>query len=168
MKWYLVQTRPREEFRAEENLMNQGYSVFLPTMSIQKISKKLVNIQKVPLFSRYLFIQLDQVNSNWYPIRSTRGVTQMVRFGLQSEPIEIPELVIENIRCLTQGATQPKALFAQNTKVVVLDGPFKSLEGYFQRMATESQGELRAHILIEMMGKVQRIKIEPQLIRETA
>lgn len=35
------------------------------------------------LFPGYLFIQLDQLNDNWHPIRSTRGVNQLVTFGKQ-------------------------------------------------------------------------------------
>jgi len=31
MKWHVIHTKVREEFRALENLQNQGFEVFLPT-----------------------------------------------------------------------------------------------------------------------------------------
>lgn len=37
--WYLVWTKPRQEQRAKEQLMNQGVEVFLPAVSTHRIKK---------------------------------------------------------------------------------------------------------------------------------
>jgi transcriptional antiterminator RfaH len=36
MKWHVIHTKGGEEFRALENLQNQGFEVFLPTFQVKK------------------------------------------------------------------------------------------------------------------------------------
>lgn len=74
-QWFVIQSKPCQE------LQKQGYEVFLPTIEIEKIiSEKRVQKEE-PLFSRYLFIQFNQSDSNWTSLRSTRGVSDLVCFG---------------------------------------------------------------------------------------
>jgi hypothetical protein len=40
MKWHVIHTKVREEFRALENLQAQGFEVFLPTCQVQKNSRE--------------------------------------------------------------------------------------------------------------------------------
>ncbi|MFH7611721.1 transcription termination/antitermination NusG family protein, partial [Pseudomonas syringae pv. tagetis] len=49
-----------------------------------------------PLFAGYLFIRMDQVQDNWYPIRSSRGVSRIVTFG--GQPVPVRDHLIEQIR----------------------------------------------------------------------
>ena len=80
-KWYLIKTKSKQENTAIINLENQGYTSYCP---IVKINKK-----NVVLFPGYLFIYLDKHNENWSPIRSTKGVINFVRFGLNLSLIHI-------------------------------------------------------------------------------
>ena len=42
-RWYLIQTKPRQEIRAQNNLKQQGYKVYCPMLSVEKIlSDKVV------------------------------------------------------------------------------------------------------------------------------
>jgi transcriptional antiterminator RfaH len=107
MKWHVIHTKVREEFRALENLQNQGFEVFLPTCQVQKKSQGKIKLATEPLFSRYLFIRLSDVSSNWFPIRSTRGVSQLLRFGQAAEPVVIPDPIVE---CLKQRCSQEEPL----------------------------------------------------------
>jgi len=68
MYWYVIHTKPKQELRAAQNLELQGYNIFLPTVPVQKLLKHIVHIIHEPLFARYLFIQLDQINSNWFQL----------------------------------------------------------------------------------------------------
>ena len=85
MHWYLVQTKPRQEQCALDNLQRQGYECYLPTLRAEKIRQGAVAVVAEPLFPRYLFIRLSQENSapSWAPIRSTKGVTRLVSFGVE-------------------------------------------------------------------------------------
>jgi transcriptional antiterminator RfaH len=158
MSWYVIHTKPRQEFRAKENLENQNFEVFLPTIKVQKIIKQDLSIIEEPLFSRYLFIQLDQVISNWFPIRSTKGVHQILRFGLNVEPVQVPESLINHLKDLSVGI-EPKALFNLGDTLEIINGPFRGLDGSFVELLTNPSGESRAFVLIDILGKLQKIQL---------
>ena len=168
MDWYVIHTKPREEFRAEENLQAQGFETFLPKIAVEKLRNQKVQVVLEPMFARYLFIALDQVASNWFPIKSTRGVHQMVRFGTNSEPIKVPDLLIESLKKLPPSHQEAKALFQEHDPIQLETGPFKGLNGYFQKMYTATSGEVRAMVLIDLLGKVQTLAVPIQSLKKYA
>ncbi len=91
--WYLIYTKPHKEQVARENLERQGYDTYLPMARIRRrrLGKGANRIE--PLFPRYLFIKLDTQTDNWSPIRSTLGVSNLVKFGMH--PSIVPEALIE-------------------------------------------------------------------------
>ena len=160
MNWYVIHTKPRQEFRAQENLQNQGFEVYLPTISKEVIRSKSLEARPEPLFARYLFIQLDQLHSNWYPIRSTRGVHQMLRFGMNTDPVKVPNELLELIKeqAKSFGQTTQK-IFELNEQVMIQEGPMKGLSGSFQEIQQQASGEIRAMVLIDLLGKLQKIQV---------
>jgi transcriptional antiterminator RfaH len=151
MKWHVIHTKVKEEFRALENLQAQGFEVFLPTCQVQKKSQGKIKLAIEPLFSRYIFIRLSDVSSNWFPIRSTRGVASLLRFGVTTEPVQIPDLIIDYLkqRC---------------AKEEPLHELFKGFTGFFEKIQSSSDGLTRALLLVEVLGSVQTLHIQlPQL-----
>jgi transcriptional antiterminator RfaH len=116
------------------------------------------------LFSRYLFIRLSDVTSNWFPIRSTRGVSQLLRFGTSTDPVEIPETIID---CLKQRCAKEEPLhelFHPGEIIEITQGPFRGLTGFFDKLQTLPDGLSRAMLLVEVLGSVQKLQIQlPQL-----
>jgi transcriptional antiterminator RfaH len=167
MHWYVIHTKPKQEFRAEQNLQQQGYETFLPTVEVQKIKSKNIVLQKEPLFARYLFIQLDEVISNWFPIKSTRGVHQILRFGINTEPVKVQNQLIESLKLLSMENQQPKSLFEEGHLLTITQGPFRGLEASFKKLYHEPSGEIRALILIDLLGKTQAIKLPLEVIKKT-
>jgi transcriptional antiterminator RfaH len=49
-------------------------------------------LKKEALFSRYLFVELNRTDSNWVPLRSTRGVSGLVRFGAMISSLSSDQL----------------------------------------------------------------------------
>ena len=86
--WYLIKTKPQQEVIATQNLTNQNFNVFFP--------KAVIKNKTTPLFPSYLFIKLDDKTQKWTPIRSTKGVSNFVRFGLSfaKAPNQIINLTI--------------------------------------------------------------------------
>ena len=164
MHWYLIHTKPRQEFRAQENLSAQGFEVFLPKIGVQKLKNKNLEIVHEPLFPRYLFICLDQVKSNWFPIKSTLGVHQIVRFGMGSDPAKVDPELIQILRMHEQKIAIPKSLFEAGELIRIKDGPLKGLEGHFQKLVQEPSGQTRALILLEMLGKLQPLRVPAGMI----
>jgi len=147
MKWHVIHTKVKEEFRALENLQAQGFEVFLPTCQVQKKSQGKIKLAIEPLFSRYIFIRLSDVSSNWFPIRSTRGVASLLRFGVTTEPVQIPDLIIDYLkqRC---------------AKEEPLHELFKGFTGFFEKIQSSSDGLTRALLLVEVLGSVQKLHIQ--------
>lgn len=164
MKWYVIHTKVRQEFRALENLQAQGFEVFLPTCQVQKKQQGKIKLATEPLFSRYLFIRLSDVSSNWFPIRSTRGVSQILRFGSSTEPVTLPDPIIN---CLIQRCVKEEPLhelFKYGELLEITQGPFRGLMGFFEKLQTLPDGLSRALLLVEILGSVQKLQIDlPQL-----
>lgn len=158
--WYLVQSKPRQEFRALSNLENQRYSCFLPTLKIEKVRRGRSEIVLEPLFSRYLFIQLDTVSSNWGRLHSTRGVAKLVAFGGRFATIS--ESVIGGLRQARLPIAAP--LFEAGDKVAIKSGAFTGIEGIFHM----SDGKARACVLIELISRPQILTFELDVLRKTA
>jgi transcriptional antiterminator RfaH len=149
--WYVVHTKPRQEPRALENLQNQGYECFLPMMQVEKLRNRRLQVLSEPMFSRYLFICLDDTTQNWSPIRSTLGVSNLVCFGHQ--PAKVP---LEFIQFLKETPAKAVArIFSPGDAIKIVDGPLSGLEGIYQ--AHDSQA--RAFVLVDMLGKPQRLQI---------
>ena len=162
MKWYVVHSKPRQEARAYENLLNQGFEVYLPTCKVQKLIKNKLSIEIEPMFSRYLFIRLDDVTSNWFPIRSTRGVAKLLQFGKETLPIIVPNQIIETIKeneVSEHDQENARTLFLPQESVEIKSGPFKGLIGFYQDLISNQSGEVRALLLIELLGKSQKLDI---------
>src|SRR5690349_22309924 len=96
LRWYLIHCKPREEKRALENLERQQFECFYPVRTRERLREGRLYRTCEALFPGYLFIHLDRLHDNWYPIRSTRGVSQIVRFN--EYPLPVRDALIEDMR----------------------------------------------------------------------
>ena len=156
-RWYAVCCKPRQEAIAEENLLRQGYHTYLPRIHNTRRRKgQWVNTIE-PLFPRYIFIRIDPTLHNTAPVRSTRGAIGLVRFG--GQPAEVPEQVIDTIRQRADATSgihhDSHPLFRAGEQIRLVDGPLAGMEGIF----AEEDAEKRAVVLLELLGKVNRIKV---------
>ena len=158
-QWYLLQTKFRQERKVARELEQQNINAFLPLYRSEKIIKGVRVTKEEPLFSGYLFIELDIKNSNWTSIRSTRGVSKFVEFG-EGASIVNP-LIIESLRNVESQPGEP--YLEAGEKVRVMDGAFKGLEAIYQA----ADGTSRSYILMELMQQDQFISIDNQLIEKT-
>lgn len=151
--WYVIQCKGGESFRAADHLANQGYAVFHPVLNAQRKRQGKLTTVAEPLFPYYLFIRLDQVISNWRPIRSTRGVLRLLTFG--NTPVAVPDALIETLQAQPNRKEGSHTYFSTGEKVTITDGPFKDLEAVFQRC----KGEERAIVLLNVLQRPQHIEL---------
>jgi transcriptional antiterminator RfaH len=169
--WFAIYTKPRQERIALENLERQGFRCFLPmalnpyqrfrvggasaATAAQRAARK-TGIE--PLFPRYLFLNATPSEQSLGPIRSTRGVSTLVRFG--TKLVEIPERVIRTIDNRKDPETGLVLLdpvpVQPGDKVEVFDGPLAGIQGIFQ----ERRGEARAVLLMNLLGRVSTIEVD--------
>jgi transcriptional antiterminator RfaH len=149
--WYAVHTKGRQESVAEENLSRQGYVVHLPLLRAPRRSRGRWREAVEPLFPGYLFVELDLALDNPAPIRSTRGVTGLVRFGGHARPM--PEGVVEHLVAAAQraddGAVRCEHLFAAGDRVEIVDGPLAGLRAVF----LAPSGDDRVRLLLDLLGR---------------
>lgn len=163
MQWYLVHTKPRQEQCALENLQRQGYECYLPTLLSEKLRQGKLVVVDEPLFPRYLFIKLGQDDSaqSWAPIRSTRGVSRLVSFGVQ--PAKVDERLVLQLQAKEAAKHgEPQRLFAAGQRVRLTEAPFADIEGIYLM----AEGERRAMVLIELMCKPVRVAVTPASLRQ--
>lgn len=156
-RWYLIQCKPRQDSRAEENLTRQAFKCYRPTQHIERILRGRRTTSVESLFPGYLFIQLDQLNDNWHPIRSTRGVNQLVTFGKQ--PIAVADELIEQLRKrlhnqLTETPRDSLAL-EPGDQVRITSGSYKELEAIF----LSHDGGERIVILLQLLHREHTLSV---------
>jgi transcriptional antiterminator RfaH len=150
--WHLIHTKPRQEKTACEQLERQGFTTYLPLIRQQGST----NQQIIPLFPRYLFIRLTAGLDDWTPIRSTRGVSSLVRVGMN--PAIISEHLIKAIqqRADCDGFHKPATKkLTKGDRIRLISGPFAEYEAIF----SEQRAENRAIILLNLIGKQNRIEV---------
>lgn len=154
-KWYLIKTKSRQEITAVTNLENQNYRVYCPWTSIDN--------KKQFLFPGYLFIEIDEKIQNWSPIRSTKGVMNFVRFGMNfaKVPDSLIDLIKENENS-TVNKIKKFSDFKQGDKVEISEGVFKNCLAIFHSIKSDE----RVLLFLNMMGQDQAINVSKKsLIR---
>lgn len=146
--WYLIQTKPRQESRAEENLRRQHFECYRPHKPRDVDGGK----PGEALFPGYLFIRLDRKLDNWYPIRSTRGVARVVSFG--GEPTAVRDELIEQLRQRV-GTTAETPEFQPGEPVKLNGGGFNDLEAIF----VSADGQKRSVILLNLLQREQKVRV---------
>lgn len=93
--WYLIYTKPTEEFRAMVNLERQNFTTYLPVL-MSPASCSCQGRQHNPLFPRYLFVEINHDTDDMSKITSTSGVSNLVKFGNQLATVD--PAVIDQVR----------------------------------------------------------------------
>ncbi|RAU16969.1 transcription/translation regulatory transformer protein RfaH [Nitrincola tibetensis] len=158
-EWYLVQCKPGETLRAQENLENQGYECYLPIHECEKIRNRKRVILQEPLFPGYLFIYLDKSMDNWQPIRSTRGVSRMVSFG--GYPLSVNHRIIFELKRRCSSIQMAKTL-EKGESIRITEGAFKEIEAIFESF----DGEERVVILLNVLHQQQKITLPVTSIKK--
>lgn len=147
--WYLVPSKPGQEEIAKINLKRQGYTACLPLCKLfrRRMGRRLAVIG--PLFPR-LFIQLESGVDDWRPIRSTKGVAALVRFG--TEPAVVLQALIGMLMARAGPGgihTLPDKALQPGERVRIRAGV---MEGYEAVLLTKSARD-RVILLLDSLGK---------------
>ena len=160
-RWYVIQCKRREEFRAREHLERQEFSCYLPTLAVEKRRNNRKIDAREPLFPGYVFIQLDDVSDNWHPIRSTRGVIRIVRFG--EHPLPVQDKIVEIIRQRLAGDPPRVPYLQPGERVVVTEGCFADLEAIF----VANDGDERVMLLMDILKSEQHLSFPAVNVRKS-
>ncbi len=160
MTWYVVYTKPKGETVAQENLLRQNYLVRLPL--VRKVVRRQVSLE--PLFPRYLFFKPSSERQSLSPVRSSVGVTSIVRFGMDLAVLSdqccnsIMNFALEQQQGGVDALLDVQGI-REGQKVLVNTGPFAGLEGLVSSVAKD-----RVMVLMSLLGKEQTLGFEPTQI----
>ena len=161
-KWYVVQTHPRAEVKAAENLHRQGFSTYLPRYLKRRRHARRVETVAAPLFPRYLFVAVDMATQRWRSIQSTIGIMQLVRNG--NEPAAIHARIIDALKSRENehGFIQldQRQAFRPGDKLRVIDGAFCDSFGSFEGMSDKE----RVTILLDLLGRKVRVRLDVEFV----
>lgn len=141
---------------AETNLVRQGYRVYLPYVQLSKRRQGRYQMVTEPMFPRYLFIYLNPLTDNWAPIRSTKGVTSLVRFG--GMPAKVPTQLIEFLMKNQESKPSSELVvpeFKQGESIQILDGVMAGYQGLFEAKS----GTKRVTVLLDIVGKAMKVEV---------
>jgi len=159
--WYLVQTKPRQELLAKNNLERQGYTVYLPLIQVKRRRRGKISHENGSMFPLYLFIHLREGTDNWAPVRSTLGVSKMVMFG--QIPARVPDNLIEILKCRVDAngvQILPERKLNTGDHVRITEGPF---EGYEAVIYAKTAGE-RTVLLLKAVENFLKVELDSHSI----
>jgi transcriptional antiterminator RfaH len=161
-RWYVVQTQVNGEAKAAQNLLRQGYEVYLPRYLKRRRHARKVDFTAKPLFPRYMFVAIDMATQRWRSIQSTFGVSRLVTNG--DDPAIVPEAVVHALKAREDEKgfvrIDSKPAFASGDKVRVLAGAFMDSAGLFSGLADHD----RVSILLDMLGRKVRVLIDADMV----
>lgn len=166
LNWYVLQTHPKQEERAAENLIAWNVETFVPRIRMSRRNEfnGAISYFPKPMFPRYIFARL-KINDLYHKIRFTRGVQCFVSFG--DYPTPIGDDVIEFIRSRqgTDGFIRLTDDFSQGDQVEIKDGPLRTVGGIFEREIKDSE---RVMILLQTVNYQAHVVVERDQLRKIA
>ena len=154
-RWYVALTKPRGEVQAQHHLERQGYLTVLP--GFQRTGQRWQ-----PLFPRYLFVTPSRADQSIAPIRSTIGVSPLVRFG--NTPASVGEDIVRALQGLAEEIQAVPVSVAKGLvvgeRVQFVSGALKGLEGLITANADQ-----RVMVLLELLGREVQVSADYQDIK---
>jgi transcriptional antiterminator RfaH len=161
-RWYVVQTQVNGEAKAAQNLLRQGFEIYLPRYLKRRRHARKVDFAAKPLFPRYLFVAIDVAAQRWRSIQSTQGVSRLVCHG--EEPAALPNGVLGALKAREDDRgfvrMEARAAFTPGDKVRVLAGAFMDSAGLFDGMGDHD----RVAILLDLLGRKVRVHLDVDMV----
>ena len=157
-RWYAVETKPRYEDRVALWVQQRTQApVFLPRFeSVHRQRDRKVH-RVEPLFPSYLFVQISAEPTQWYAVRWTPGVKDIVRMAGVVVPVPNEAIDVLKARCRERGYIPWESKLRPDSQVRIIDGPFAGLQGILEQPA--SGGE-RVRVLLNLMRTVVPVEVD--------
>ena len=163
--WYLAYTKPRSEHVAGSQLARQGYAVYVPQYKSLKRTPQGMVAHHSPLFPRYVFVRPGHPAQSIAPVRSTIGVSHVVRFGIT--PATVSDELVGALRSFEQqreaASLVELSVLRAGRRVAVCAGPLKGLEGL-----VSAKAGTRVTVLLEVLGRQTRVSLPEHQLESLA
>lgn len=155
-QWFAVQTRPRHEKKAAQEITSKGIVAFLPLVTERHHWSDRCKVVQTPLFSCYLFVALDPLLTNRIAVLSTPGVLGLV--GSNHQPTPIAQAEIDSVRAVLDSAAKftEHPFLKTGQRVRVRGGALDGVEG----VLVGRRGEGGLLVSVEAIQRSLLVRIE--------
>lgn len=140
LHWYVVQTKPREEERADDNLKAWKVETLAPRIKARRVNEFTNRCTFItrPLFPGYIFARFD-ASTSLHDINATRGIQRVVRFGEVLVPVDDQVIDMIRLRMAHDGFVHVGTEILPGRKFSIQDGPLSGLVGVLEREMKDSE-----------------------------
>jgi len=133
-KWYVLWTRSQQEHLVCEQLSENGFQLFLPTLDVWTRRNGTRRRATIPMFPGYLFLNHVMDKTSYIKINETRGLVKVL--GDRWDALaEVPEGDISTIQRIHQVGVSalPHPYLRVGEHVRIVRGPLGGVEGFLVR-----------------------------------
>jgi transcriptional antiterminator RfaH len=158
-RWAVLRSQARRETVAARAVNARGVETYVPWLPQLRHSEVAR-----PLFPGYLFAHISPESDELLRVRSAPGVSYVLpRAGT---PALLPESFVEAIRSHEDAVSSARRRgFSHGDRVLVTAGPFKWVEGLFDRSLS---GTGRVRILLNLVHRTVPVQIGAAELAHTA
>jgi transcriptional antiterminator NusG len=169
--WYTVHTYSGYENAVARNLKqrieslgmeDKIFDVIIPTEKKIKVTGGKRQTVEEKIYPGYILVDMVVDDDSWYVVRNTPRVTGFVGAGTTPVPLAQGEVDILFKRMSTDTAKH-KVDFTVGEPVIIVDGPFKELEGRIGEIDDE-KGKIK--VLVSMFGRETPVELDFLQIRK--
>jgi len=127
-RWYAAYTKPRNEKKVLDRLVNAGIEAYLPLQRSLKQWSDRKKMVEEPLFRSYIFVKIS--GADYYRVLNTNGIVRYITF--EGKAVPIPEKQIDLIKQLLEQNIEVESVqenIEPGTKVEVKFGSLMGLVG---------------------------------------
>lgn len=169
--WYAIHTYAGYENAVLRNLkqridsLGMGDKIFdvvVPTEKKIKIKAgKRVEVEE-KIYPGYVLVDMIVTEDSWYVVRNTPRVTGFVGSGVYPVPLS-PEEINHLFSRMNADTSKHAIDLEADDVVVVVDGPFKELEGKVEEVDTE-RGKVK--VMVSMFGRETPVELDFLQVRK--
>ena len=165
--WYAIHTYSGYENAVARNLRQRVESLGLTDKIFQVVvpTEKTIKIkggrrveEEEKVYPGYVLVDMLVDDQSWYVVRNTPRVTGFVGSGVNPVPLKQEEVdVLLGRMAATEGTTRHAIDVAPGDSVVIVDGPFKDLDGKVGEV-DEARGKVK--VLVAMFGRETPVELD--------
>ena len=156
-KWYAVHTRSRFEMKVFEGFSGKSIEAFVPRIQVMSRRKDRRKKILIPLLPGYVFVHFDMAPDAYWDIIKTTGVVRMVSF--RGEPVPARDEEVASLMILdgTDRTVHNRAYVETGDRVMIMEGPFKGLVGFYLRRKGQSD---KVVVSVDLLKRSLAVEIE--------
>jgi transcriptional antiterminator RfaH len=156
-KWLVAYTKPRQELVALQNLERQNFEAYLPRYKKFKNAETGPAPVLEPMFPRYIFFRPSTPAQSIETVRSTKGISHLVRFGF--EPGVVSADMVATIQAFealqNQASLADMSNFKAGQKVKLKHVALCNMGGLVQSVSSK-----RVAVLLEILGRPTVVQVD--------